>query len=125
VEIVGRGFKDAERTKLKLYRHLVRVCLEAPESKLLNGVDRADLLTRIQAYETKANLSVLSAALAKLDRLQAERGISPNILSYNNVGRKVILVDRELLFFGRHTKHVWQWKEPGYEAELEALDDDG
>lgn len=123
VEIVGRGFKDAERTKLKMYRHLIRVCFEATEGELLNGIDRADLLTRIQVYEPDANLSVLSAALAKLDRLQAERGISPTVLSYNNVGRQVVLVDRELLFFRRHTKRRWPWDEPGYAAEIEANDD--
>ena len=123
VEIVGRGFKDADRTKLKMYRHLIRVSLEAQDGELLAGLDRAVILTRIHTYEPNANLSVLSAALAKLDRLQAERGISPPIFSYNNVGRNVTLVDRELLFFRRHTKRKWPWDVPGYEDEkLEAED---
>lgn len=123
VEIVSRGFKDAERIKLKMYRHLVRVCLEASDEELLNGLDRGVMLTRIQSYEPNANLSVLSAALVKLDRLQAERGISPPVLSYNNVGRNVTLVDRELLFFQRHTKRKWPWQVAGYEEEVAQEDE--
>jgi len=63
-------------------------------------------------------MSVLSAALSRLNRLQSERKISPPILSYNNVARTVSLVDRELLFFRRHTKRKWPWQMPGYLEEV-------
>lgn len=122
VELVGAGFKDPERTKLRMYHHLVRVCYEADESELLSGITRQVLLVRIQKFEPDANMSVLSAALSRLNRLQAERKIFPPVLAYNNVAKTVSLVDREFLFFRKHTKRPWPWLLDGYEADLDAAD---
>jgi hypothetical protein len=80
VELIGKGFKDPERTKLKMYHHLVRVCFEASEHGLLAGIDRQIILLRIQGVEPDANMNVLSAALSRLNRLQSERKISPPVL---------------------------------------------
>lgn len=122
VEIVGKGFKDPERTKLKMYHHLVRVCIEATDDELLRGIDRQAILSRIQVYETEANLSVLSAALSRLNRLQAERRISPPVLVYNSIARKVALVDRELLFFRKYTQAQWPWQRPEYDQDMAQLE---
>lgn len=121
VEIVGKGFKDPERTKLKMYHHLVRVCIEANDADLLHGLDRQILLSRIQSYEDGANLSVLSAALSRLNRLQAERKISPPVLVYNSIASKVALVDRELLFFRKYTKSEWPWQKADYAQDMAEL----
>jgi len=40
------------------------------------------------------------------------------VLAYNNVAKTVSLVDREFLFFRKHTKRLWPWQIEGYEAEL-------
>lgn len=122
VEIVGKGFKDPERTKLKMYYHLVRVCIDSPDDELLKGIDRQVLLSRIQSLEGGANLSVLSAALSRLNRLQAERKISPPVLVYNSIARKVALVDRELLFFRKYTKSEWPWQRPEYGEDMAQLE---
>ncbi len=122
VEIVGKGFKDPERTKLKMYYHLVRVCIEATDEELLRGLDRQVILSRIQAHEPEANLSVLSAALSRLNRLQAERRISPPVLVYNSIARKVALVDRELLFFRKYSQSQWPWERPEYAEDMEQLE---
>jgi hypothetical protein len=122
VEIVGKGFKDPERTKLKMYYHLVRVCIEATDEELLRGTDRQVILSRIQNYEADANLSVLSAALSRLNRLQAERRISPPVLVYNSIARKVALVDRELLFFRKYTESQWPWERPEYSEDMAQLE---
>ncbi|MGU3480168.1 hypothetical protein [Methylobacterium sp. D48H] len=124
VELVGKGFKDPERTKLKMYHHLVRVCFEATDQELLSGLDRQVILARIQKYEPDANMTVLSAALSRLNRLQAERKISPPVLAYNSIARNVALVDREFLFFRRHTKSKWIWEQDDYEDELNAMMND-
>lgn len=87
VDLVSRGFKDPERTKLKMYHHIVRVCFESSEQELLNGITRQTMLARIQQFEPEANMSVLSAALSRLNRLQAERKIFPPVLAYNNIAR--------------------------------------
>ena len=121
IELVSKGFKDPERTKLKMYHHLVRVCFTAQEKELLSGLDRQLVLSRIQAIEPNANMNVLSAALSRFNRLQVERGISPPVLSYNGIARTVSLVDREFLFFRRNTKRRWPWDEPDYETELERM----
>jgi len=46
IELIGKGFKDPERTKLKMYHHLVRVCFQATDSELLAGIDRQVLLAQ-------------------------------------------------------------------------------
>lgn len=122
VEIVGKGFKDPERTKLKMYYHLVRVSIEASDDELLRGLDRQVILSRIQGHEAEANLSVLSAALSRLNRLQAERRISPPVLVYNSIARKVALVDRELLFFRKYSQSQWPWDRPEYGEDLQQLE---
>jgi hypothetical protein len=124
VEIVGKGFKDPERTKLKMYYQLVRVCVEASDDELLKGIDRQVILSRIQVYESDANLSVLSAALSRLNKLQADRRISPPVLVYNSIARKVALVDRELLFFRKYTASKWPWQMSDYEQDMAQLDFD-
>ena len=125
VSLIGAGFKDPERTKLKMYHHLVRVCFESDESELLSGISRQVLLGRIQEFEPEANMSVLSAALSRLNRLQSDRRVFPPVLAYNNVAKTVALVDREFLFFRKHTKRSWPWDLPGYEAEMEGVDVEG
>jgi hypothetical protein len=122
IELVGAGFKDPERTKLRMYHHLVRVCYEAGEAELLSGISRQLLLSRIQKFEPNANMSVLSAALSRLNRLQSDRKIFPPVIAYNNIAKTVALVDRELLFFRKHTKRPWPWDLPDYDAELAAAD---
>jgi hypothetical protein len=117
LDMVGKGFKDPERTKLKMYKHLVRVCIEAKDTELLGGIDRQALLARIQAYEPEANLNVLSAALTRLNRLQVERGIAPLVLYYNEIAKTVSLVDRELLFYRKYTARPWPWDQPGYDDD--------
>jgi hypothetical protein len=120
IELVGAGFKDPERTKLRMYHHLVRVCFEAEESELLTGITRQVILARIQKFEPDANMSVLSAALSRLNRLQSDRKIFPPVLAYNNIAKTVALVDREFLFYRKHTKRAWPWQMPDYAADLES-----
>jgi hypothetical protein len=105
-----------------MYHHLVRVCYEAGEAELLSGISRQLLLSRIQKFEPNANMSVLSAALSRLNRLQSDRKIFPPVIAYNNIAKTVALVDRELLFFRKHTKRPWPWDLPDYDAELAAAD---
>ncbi|MDO8324256.1 MAG: hypothetical protein Q7T23_15105 [Phenylobacterium sp.] len=122
IDLVGAGFKDPERTKLRMYHHLVRVCYEAEEAELLSGISRQSILSRIQKFEPDANMSVLSAALSRLNRLQSDRKIFPPVLAYNNVAKTVALVDREFLFFRKHTKRPWPWNLPEYEDDLKSAD---
>ncbi len=122
IELIGAGYKDPERTKLKMYHHIVRVCYQADEGELLSGLSRQTLLSRIQRIEPGANMSVLSAAVSRLNRLQADRKVFPPVLAYNNIAKTVALVDREFLFFRSHTKRQWPWQIDGYEAELANAD---
>jgi len=105
-----------------MYKHIVRVCVEAQDAELLGEIDRQLLLARIQKYESDANLNVLSAALTRLNRLQ-ERGIAPLVLYYNDIARTVSLVDRELLFYRRYSKRPWPWEQPGYDVDDSSAED--
>lgn len=104
IEAVRSGFRGSE-SELKVYQRIVKVCLEASDMELCNGLNQEVILNRINQSEPNARLSDLSAALNRLNKLQGERSISPLILSYNPDSRKVQLVDRELLFFRKYTHH--------------------
>lgn len=110
-DVVSRGLRDSGESELRVYQRIVRVCVEATNQDLSNGISRADLLTRIQVYEPRVRLSDLSAALNKIDKLQAVRSISPLILSYNPNTQKIQLVDREFLFYRKYGNPSWSWQE--------------
>jgi hypothetical protein len=110
-DVVSRGLRDSGESELKVYQRIVRVCVEASSQDLRDGISRADLLTRIQVYEPRVRLSDLSAALNKIDKLQAVRSISPLILSYNPNTQKIQLVDREFLFYRKYGSPTWTWQE--------------
>jgi hypothetical protein len=113
-DAVTRGFKAYEDSELKVYEHIVRVCVEATDAELRGGLSKETVLRRIQLREERVRMSDLSAALNKLDRLQSERDISPLVLTFS--GGRVSLVDRELLFFRRYgDKEVWPWLDPTVE----------
>jgi hypothetical protein len=105
-EAVRGGFRGSVFSELKVYKRIVEVCLEASDMELCNGLNREEILTRINQCEPTVRLSDLSAALNRLDKLQGERSISPLILSFNPDSRKVQLVDRELLFFRKYTQNA-------------------
>jgi DNA-binding Lrp family transcriptional regulator len=108
--VVGQGFKNPEKTKLKLYRQIVRVCIElATDDELTRGIDKVDMLAKVQYFEGDADATNLEKALVRIDRLQAERDIKPPVLSYGEVSRRLLLVDRELLFYRRHSRKPWPW----------------
>jgi hypothetical protein len=109
-DVVSRGLRDSGESELKVYQRIVRVCVEALSQDLCDGINRADLLTRIQVYEPRIRLSDLSAALNKIDKLQAARSISPLILSYNPNTQKIQLVDREFLFYRKYGNPSWSWQ---------------
>lgn len=110
-DVVSRGLRDSGDSELKVYQKIIRACVEALAEDLSNGISRADLLTRIQIYEPRVRLSDLSAALNKIDKLQAARSISPLILSYNPNTQKIQLVDREFLFYRKYGNPSWSWQE--------------
>jgi len=110
-EVVSRGLRDSGESNLKVYQRIVRACVEATDQDLSDGISRADLLAQIQVYESQVRLSDLSAALNKIDKLQADRSISPLVLAYNPNTRKVQLVDREFLFYRKYGSPSWSWQE--------------
>ena len=121
---VSRGFKNPEKTKLKLYRQIIRACIEARDSELVEGLDRQTLLTKIKKYEPAADMTNLQKALTRLERLQVERQITPPVLSYSETSRTVLLVDRELLFYRKYTTRSWPW-EDDYASVVNGEDDQG
>jgi len=109
-DAVSRGFEESD---LKVYFHIVRVAIEASDEELMRGLNRKIILERVNRYEAKARLSDLSAALNRLNRLQQNRSISPLVISFNPESRKLLLVDRELLFYRKYGNPLWPWQE-GY-----------
>ncbi|MEA5580711.1 hypothetical protein VB620_05065 [Nodularia harveyana UHCC-0300] len=109
-EAVSHGFRSSD-SSVTLYQHIVRVCIEASDSELISGLHHNELLTRMNQSENRVRGSDLTKALERIDRLQADRNISPLILSYNRDSRTVQLVDRELLFYRKYGHPIWSWQE--------------
>lgn len=95
---------------LEVYRHLLRAFTSGGDNELVNGIDSAILLERINENEsTKIRPSDLTKALERVDHLQAKIGISPPVLTYNRHGRRLFLADRSFLFFRRYGQPRWPW----------------
>jgi hypothetical protein len=83
---------------------------DASDDELIEGMDSAELLTRVQGYGSgQIRASDLTQALDRIDRLQVEINVTPPVLSYNRSSRKLTLADRAFLFFRRHGTPRWPW----------------
>lgn len=110
-----RGFKGYETSQLRAYEMIARVCLNAEDHELIAGIDQDVLLQRVRVINNNIRQSDLTSALKNLDRLQVRRRIHPLVLSYNDTLRRILLVDRELLFFRRYGAPSWPWDLPAKE----------
>lgn len=100
---------QSDSNKLKVYQRIAQVCLAASDEELCSGLHYNDLLHRTQQLENRIRPSDLTAALNRLNKLQANRKISPLVLSYNHNLKTVYLVDRELLFYRKYGNPQWAW----------------
>jgi hypothetical protein len=110
-DALARGFKSSEESELKVYQNIARVCIEASDHDLRNGLHYDTMYERTHMLNERVRRSDLTAALQRLNRLQQDRQVSPLVLSYNEKSRYVQLVDRELLFYRKYGNPVWPWME--------------
>lgn len=103
---------ESGSNKLKVYQRIAQVCLDASDEELCKGLHYNDLLNRTQKLESRIRPGDLTAALNRLNKLQANRKISPLVLSYNHNLKTVYLVDRELLFYRKYGSPQWAWETP-------------
>lgn len=112
---------------LEVYRHLLKAFTGAMDDELVNGLDSAELLSRINADSRReVRLSDLTQALERVGRLQSKISINPPVLSYSPDARKLFLVDRAFLFYRRYGAASWPWERDGLDLspvpEQETLD---
>jgi len=98
-----------EIAELKVPQRFLRVCVEATDEELINGLPETTALERVSAAEPRIRQSDVTMILAQLEELQDAHDISPVVLSYNPETRTVQLVDREFLFFRRYGPFIWPW----------------
>lgn len=110
-DALSRGFKSNEESELKVYQNIARVCIEADDHDLREGLHYDTMYERVHAFNDRVRRSDLTAALQRLNRLQQDRQVSPLVVSYNEKSRYVQLVDRELLFYRKYGNPVWPWME--------------
>lgn len=107
--MIIEGMRDSE---LRMYEHIVRVCVErADDNELVRGLTRRQIQERIVDFQPSARQSDVTSALQRINRLQADRNVSPLIFYYNDVTRRLQIVDRELLFYRRYKTNVWPWED--------------
>jgi hypothetical protein len=110
-DALSRGFKSSEESELKVYQNIARVCIDASDHDLREGLHYDTVYERVSNLNDRIRRSDLTAALQRLNRLQQDRQVSPLVLSYNEKSRYVQLVDRELLFYRKYGNPVWPWME--------------
>lgn len=97
---------------LEVYRYLLHVVTEATDEDLESGLQRNELLRRVNAIATSPiRQSDLTSALQRLDRLQAKIGVRPLVLTYSRDSQRLWTVDKSFLFFRRYGTPNWPWNE--------------
>jgi hypothetical protein len=98
---------------LEVYRYILQTSTEAQDEELVNGLDSAVLLQRILSHEGGQSIraSDLTQALDRIDKLQLKIGVSPIVLTYNRLDRKLFLADLSFLFYRRYSSYRWPWAE--------------
>ncbi|WP_404562227.1 hypothetical protein [Curtobacterium sp. AB7] len=98
---------------LVVYLHLLRAFTASDDVSLLgDGIDSRELLASIKADGQGIRGSDLTQALERVDQLQVKIKVSPPVLTYHRVGKRVQLVDRSFLFFRKYGEHTWPWDDP-------------
>lgn len=111
-DVFERGFRA--KTELRVYYQIFRFLTEANDEDLIKGIPQNVILKNIQEYSDKLIRPVdLIQALDRIERLQASRGITPLLISYNKSLKEVSLTDREFLFYRKFGNIVWEWLEDG------------
>jgi len=106
-EVFVKGFRVD--TKLRIYYKIFKVLTTITEQKLIHGVPSDELLEEVQAVSKDEIIRQgdLTQCLDRIERLQAARGITPLLLSYNNSLKLVSLMDREFLFYRKFSRVNW------------------
>lgn len=106
VQTFRRGMKQYEQSEIKSYEKILEVALAANDDELLKGL-------HIDTIQERAGIrrSDLSAALKKIDKLQAKNQISPPVLSYSTSLQTLRLVDQSFLYFKHHANLEELWNE--------------
>lgn len=93
-------------SELLLYARIYNELIEASDEELIRGLSRADLFNRVQKNNTSAKdirKADLTQVLDRIERLQAERNITPLLVSYSRDLQKLFLNDREFLFYRKYS----------------------
>lgn len=91
---------------LHLYARIYNELIDATDDELINGIGLTPLLERIQsnaASDLIIRQSDLTQCLERIERLQANRSITPLLVSFSKSLRKLFLNDREFLFYRKYS----------------------
>ncbi|MCH8987142.1 hypothetical protein IIA94_03195 [Patescibacteria group bacterium] len=101
---IAEVFREGLRagSELLLYARIYNELIDANDNELINGIARPELLRRMQKHnmgQKEIRQADLTQILDRIERLQAERGITPLLVSYSRDLQKLFLNDREFLFY--------------------------
>lgn len=109
---------SARSSKSASYAHLLRAFLTFEDHELVNGVAANQLKERIEELAPGAlEPSDVTKALARVEAVQRQTKIWPDVLYYGRDARRLFLVDRSLLFYRKWGAPVqWPWDEEEHET---------
>jgi hypothetical protein len=99
---------------LEVYRHLLEAVTDASDEELIEGLDSAMLLSRVNSYGNGGiRASDLTQALDRIDLLQVKINVTPPVPTYNRSSRKLTLAQGlPLLPPPRVPRWPWMTEEP-------------
>lgn len=100
---ISEVFKDSMRSdsKLLMYARIYNELIRATDAELINGISYTTLFERIMQNSNGVTCRQgdLTAALDRVERLQAQKGVTPLLVSYSKATRTLFLIDREFMFY--------------------------
>ena len=103
-EVFHEGLRAG--SELLLYARIYNELIDAGDEELIGGISRSELFKRMLAHNTSAKdirQTDLTQILDRIERLQAERGITPLLVSYSRDLERLFLNDREFLFYRKYS----------------------
>ncbi len=113
-QMAGRFATFAERLSAGRgsYLDVLRVLFAASDADLLRGIELQDLSALCNSLVRRRRYSATSLRerLLELSSKQADVGVFPPVLAFDQVSNRIFLVDRAFLFYRRFGSPVWPWE---------------
>lgn len=117
---VAKGIKT-RRDSTGIYAHAMAVIMDAPDGKLIEGLNRNEIYEISSKRQPRIQKGNLRVVLEKIEELQIDEDGRGMVLAFNVATGDVTVVDRQLLLYRKYCTVRWPWEDLIKEAEAEQI----